>query len=393
MRVENEGDVSEEQPGDLSPPTKSPEERRLIKRILLIVALVAVVGGSIWFFHYWTVGRFLQSTNDAFLQADQTAVSPKVQGYVEHLYVVANQRVAVGDRLLEIRPQDYQAKVAQAQAGVESSKADLARALAEAKQQISAVGQAEAQLISVRTQARFAQSQVDRYQSLGRSGATSNEQIATYTSQRDQQAAQVKVSEASLESAKEAINTTEAAVKQAEAAVRQSEAQLATAQLDLDATEITAPIAGVVGDKSVNIGQYVSAGMRLMTIVPVNDIYLVANFKETQVEMMRVGQPAHISVDAISSGTLDGEVESFSPGTGAQFALIPTENATGNFTKIVQRIPVRIKIEANANPPKLLVPGLSVSVEVDTCGFHKVPDKDFSKSRTPNSESSGQQIQ
>ncbi|MBZ5763724.1 HlyD family secretion protein [Rhizobium sp. VS19-DRK62.2] len=223
--------------------------------------------------------------------------------------------------------------------------------------------------MSARTQAQFAQSQVDRYQSLGRAGATSNEQIATYTSQRDQQAAQVKVSEASLASAKEAINTTEAAVRQAEAAVRQSEAQLATAQLDLDATEITAPIAGVVGDKSVAVGQYVSDGTRLMKLVPVKDIYLVANFKETQVELMRVGQPARISVDAISSGTLEGEVESFSPGTGAQFALIPTENATGNFTKIVQRIPVRIKIEANANPHIVLVPGLSVSVEVDTHGI------------------------
>ncbi|MBO9102382.1 MULTISPECIES: HlyD family secretion protein [unclassified Rhizobium] len=375
MRVEKESDVSEEQAADLSTPTKSPEERRRIKRILLIVALVAVVGGSIWFFNYWTVGRFLQSTNDAFLQADQTAVSPKVQGYVEHLYVVANQRVAVGDKLLKIRPQDYQAKVAQAQAGVESSKANLIRAQAEAKQQISSVGQAEAQLLSAKAQAQFAQSQVDRYQSLGRSGATSNEQIANYTSQRDQQAAQVKVSEASLDSANEAINTTGAAVKQSEAAVRQSEAQLATTQLDLNATEITAPITGVVGDKSVTVGQYVSVGTRLMTLVPVNDIYLVANFKETQVELMRVGQPALISVDAISSGALDGEVESFSPGTGAQFALIPTENATGNFTKIVQRIPVRIKIKANANTRKLLTPGLSVSVEVDTRGSRHEKDE------------------
>ncbi|MBO9102387.1 MULTISPECIES: HlyD family secretion protein [unclassified Rhizobium] len=369
MQVEKENDTSREPPGEVFKPSKNPEQKRRIKRILLTVAILAMIAGGIWFLRYWTVGRFLQSTNDAFLQADQTTVSPKVQGYVEQVYVVANQKVAVGDRLLKIEPGNYEAKVAQAQAGVESSKADLARAQAEAKRQISSVGQAEAQLLSARTQAQFAQSQVDRYQSLGRAGATSKEQIATYTSQRDQQAAQVKVSEASLASAKEAINTTEAAVRQAEAAVRQSEAQLATAQLDLDATEITAPIAGVVGDKSVAVGQYVSAGTRLMTLVPVKDIYLVANFKETQVELMRVGQPARISVDAISSGTLDGEVESFSPATGAQFALIPTENATGNFTKIVQRIPVRIKIEANANPHIVLVPGLSVSVEVDTHGI------------------------
>lgn len=345
---------------------QSPEKRRRVKRILFVVLVLALAGGAAWSWQYLMVGRFIESTNDAYLEADQTAISPKVQGYVAEVFVRNNQKVLAGDKLLKIRPQDYEAKVNQAEAGVDAAKADLARAIAEAKRQVSAVGQAVAQLASVRTQAAFAESQVDRYRSLGRTGVATTEQIANYTSQRDQANAQVAVSEASLASTEEAINTTDAAVKQSEAAVKQAEAQLATAQLDLDATDIAAPIEGVVGDKTVTVGQYVQAGTRLMTLVPVDDIYLTANFKETQIERMRIGQQVDISVDAISSKTLKGVVESFSPGTGAQFALIPAENATGNFTKIVQRVPIRIRIEADADMRKILVPGLSVSVDVDT---------------------------
>ncbi|MGR9459387.1 HlyD family secretion protein (plasmid) [Rhizobium leguminosarum] len=346
--------------------TRFPENKKRLRRVLLIALLVVAVGSGGWFWRYWTEGRFIQSTNDAFLQADQTAIAPKVQGYVEEVYVASNQKVAAGDKLLKIRPQDYEAKVNQAEAGLESSKADLVRAIAEARRQVSAVGQAEAQLASTKTQAKFAQSQVNRYQSLGKSGATSSEQVANYVSQRDQADAQVAIADAALASSREAINTADAAVKQSEAAVKQSQAQLATATLDLDATLVTAPIAGTVGDKTVTVGQYVQAGTRLMSLVPVEDLYLEANFKETQIELMRVGQPALIRVDAISSTTLHGTVESFAPGTGAQFALIPSENATGNFTKIVQRVPVRIKVEAGAEARKILVPGLSVTLEVDT---------------------------
>ncbi|WP_349962943.1 HlyD family secretion protein [Rhizobium sp. ZPR3] len=354
-----------------APQTRPPADRRLIHRVLAIVLLVVLVVCSGWFWRYWTEGRFIQSTNDAFLQADQTAIAPKVQGYVETVYVTSNQKVSAGDKLLKIRSQDYEAKVNQAEAALEASKADLVRAIAEAKRQVSAVGQAEAQLASAHTQAKFAQSQVDRYQSLGKSGATSSEQVANYISQRDQANAQVNIAEASLASSKEAINTADAAVKQSEAAVKQSEAQLASAKLDLDATIVIAPIAGTVGDKTVTVGQYVQAGTRLMTLVPVEDLYLEANFKETQIELMRVGQPAMISIDAISSTSLHGTVESFAPGTGAQFALIPAENATGNFTKIVQRVPVRIKVEAGSEAREILVPGLSVTVDVDTRGARK----------------------
>ncbi|MGY5775240.1 HlyD family secretion protein [Rhizobium sp. LEGMi135b] len=372
-RVDDRSDAARDSETVARPPqqVRPAADKKRIRRVLLIALLMVMIGGGGWFWRYWTEGRFIQSTNDAFLQADQTAIAPKVQGYVDEVYVRSNQKVEAGDQLLKIRPQDYEAKVNQAEAALDASRADLVRAIAEGKRQISAVGQAEAQLVSAKTQAKFAQSQVDRYQSLSRSGATSNEQVANYTSQRDQADAQVAIAEASLASSKEAVNTTDAAVKQSEAAVKQSEAQLAAARLDLDATIVTAPIAGTVGDKTVTIGQYVQAGTRLMTLVPVEDLYLEANFKETQIEFMRIGQPATISVDAISSTTLHGTVESFAPGTGAQFALIPAENATGNFTKIVQRVPVRIKVEAGPEERKILVPGLSVTVDVDTRGARR----------------------
>ncbi|MFK3781708.1 HlyD family secretion protein [Agrobacterium sp. NPDC089420] len=355
-----------ESPAIVSPHVAPQHQRKKIRRVLSVALLAVLVGGATWGWHYWTDGRFTQSTDDAFLQADQTAVAPKVQGYVEQVFVTSNQKVAAGDQLVKIRSEDYEAKVAQAEAALESSKADLVRARADAKRQVSAVGQAEAQLLATKTQASFTESQVTRYQSLAKTGAASNEQITNLVSQRDQANAQVVISEAALASAKEAINTADATIKQSEAAVKQATAQLATTKLDLDATLITAPVAGTVGDKTVAIGQYVQPGTRLMTLVPVEDLYLEANFKETQIQYMRVGQPVSIHVDALNSVALTGRVESFAPGTGAQFALIPAENATGNFTKIVQRVPVRIKVTADSDARRLLIPGLSVTVDVDT---------------------------
>lgn len=344
----------------------SPLSRPLVRISLIVIVLAVLIGGGLYLWHYWTVGRFIQSTNDAYMRSDQSPIAPKVQGYVKEVLVADNQVVDVGKPLVKIDDSDYKVAVDQARAGVAASKADLARAHAEAKRQVVAIGQAEAQLSSAKSQAAFAQQQVERYKPLAKTGAATDEQMAQLVSQRDQANAQVDIAEASLASAKEAVNTAQAAIAQAEASRQQSDAQLAKAELDLSNTVIVAPIAGTVGDKTVTIGQYTQPGQRMLTLVPVNSLYLEANFKETQIELMRAGQPATIKVDAISSEELHGVVESFSPGTGAQFSLLPPENATGNFTKIVQRIPVRIRVDAGPEARKILLPGLSVTVEVDT---------------------------
>jgi membrane fusion protein (multidrug efflux system) len=162
------------------------------------------------------------------------------------------------------------------------------------------------------------------------------------------------------------LGTIETQIRQSEAQARGSRAQLSSADVNLGATLLRAPIAGRVGNKSVTAGQYVQAGTRLMSLVPLSQLYVVANFKETQLALMRPGQPVRIAVDALSDTELNGRVVSLSPGTGAQFSILPPENATGNFTKIVQRVPVRIAIEAGPAARRLLVPGLSVTVTVDT---------------------------
>ena len=174
--------------------------------------------------------------------------------------------------------------------------------------------------------------------------------------------------EAQLQSAQKQVASLKAAVTQAKAAVDQARASVTQARLDLEHTVVRSPISGRVGDLTARIGQYVQGSTRLMAVVPVEDLYIEANFKETQIGLMRVGQPVTVAVDALSSHDLKGRVASFSPGTGAQFALIPPENATGNFTKIVQRVPVRIRFKAGGEARKVLIPGLSVVVSVDTRG-------------------------
>jgi membrane fusion protein (multidrug efflux system) len=202
-------------------------------------------------------------------------------------------------------------------------------------------------------------------------GAHSIEELAQKRQTRDQDSAQVRTQEGQLLSAERQLGVQRAQLESDRAQVEQARAQVAQAEVDLQNTAISSSTDGRIGDRTVRVGQYVQAGTRLMSVVPIQGLYLVANFKETQIGLMRIGQPARIQVDAVSSGELHGTVQSFSPGTGAQFAILPPQNATGNFTKIVQRVPVRIEIESGPQARKVLVPGLSVTVTVDTLGAKK----------------------
>jgi len=335
---------------------------------LLIAGVILLSALSAWLMRYWTHGRFIESTNDAYLQADQVNVASRVAGFVEEVYVRDNEAVIIGQPLAKLDERDPRARLEQALAQAQQANAAIAQVRAQIGQQHAQIAELRAQLEVSRTQSRFADKQVERYTGLVKAGAETDERYDQLRQSRDQSHAQIQKDAAAVLAAERTIETYTARIQEAQAQIEQAQAQARRAQVDLDATLLRASINGRVGDKTVRIGEYIQPGDRLMTLVPVHDVYLVANFKETQIGHMRIGQPASIAVDALDGHEIHGSVESFSPGTGAQFALIPPNNATGNFTKIVQRVPVRIRLHTPDNLRGLLVPGLSVTVDIDTGG-------------------------
>lgn len=341
--------------------------RRLDRRTVLLGAgSVLLVGAAVWGVRWWTVGRFIQSTDDAYLKADSMTVAPKVSGYVAEVYVSDNQTVDAGQQLVRLDGRQYEAALEQANAAIAARKADIERGAAELALQQSNIVQARAQLEGTRSSEAHSIEEVQRYQPLVASGAESNERLAELLNARNQASATRAAATAALQAAERQPAAIEAQIAQARAQLQAAEASAREAQLDLQDTVVRSTLAGRVGDRTVRVGQYAQPGTRLMTIVPVQDIYLEANFKETQIGLMRPGQPATIRVDALPGMELHGKVVSLSPGTGSQFALLPPQNATGNFTKIVQRVPVRIHVDAGPLVRDVLVPGLSVTVRVDT---------------------------
>ena len=339
-----------------------------VKLFLLCVGAVVLVAVLAWYIRHRTYGQYFEETNDAQLQADAVVIAPRVSGYVSQLLVTDNQDVVAGQPLLRIEGRDYSAQVAQARAQIAEAQAGADNARAGVSEQRAAIAQAEAELAAARSKAAHDAGEVARYAPLAASGAETRQQLAQLRLAASQSAEQVRQLTAALEGQRRRIPAIEAQIRQAEAQAQGGQAQLSSANVNLAATVIKAPVAGRVGNKTVMPGQFVQAGTRLMSLVPLQRLYVVANFKETQLALMRPGQPARISVDALSGTELDGQVVSVSPGTGAQFSLLPPENATGNFTKIVQRVPVRIAVLASPAARKLLVPGLSVTVTVDTRG-------------------------
>jgi membrane fusion protein (multidrug efflux system) len=338
------------------------------RRAALIAAgTLAVVAAGAWGLNWWTAGRFVQSTNDAYLDADQVVAAPKVQGYVSQVLVGDNQQVRAGQPLVRIDPRTYQAALDQAEAAVAERRADLEAARAQLAQQVARVGEARAQLASARTGESLATSEVDRYRPLVQSGADTPERLEQLSAQRDQAAATVVANAASASASERQVATMQAQIGQAQAQLEAAQANAEQARLNLRDTEVASSISGRVGDRAVRVGQFVGPGTRLMTVVPVSNLYLTANFKETQIGRMRPGQPVKVRIDALGHD-VNAVVDSFAPGTGARFAMLPPENATGNFTKIVQRVPVRIRLLASAADRARLLPGLSVIAKVDTRG-------------------------
>jgi membrane fusion protein (multidrug efflux system) len=350
---------------DSSAPSASP--RKLSRRIAVIaLASVAAIAAAAFGARWLLVGRFLETTNDAYLKADPMVVAPRVSGYVLEVLVAANQDVEPGQLLVRIEDGTYRAQAAKAQADVDAAEADIKRLQAEIAHQQSILDQAQAAAGVATAKAAYARREADRYGKLSESGAVSHQQVDQSRTMSDQTKSELANAQAAVTSAQRAIDVLRAQVAQAESAREAAKAAQQSAKLDLDATELRSRIKGRVGDKTVSIGQYVVAGTRLMSVMPVQDVYLEANYKETQIGRIHPGQPVDISVDAMPGTVVHGTVDSLSPGTGAQFALLPPENATGNFTKIVQRVPVRIRIDGNAATHAGLLPGLSVTTTVDT---------------------------
>jgi membrane fusion protein (multidrug efflux system) len=357
--------------------------RRLSARarvLLVAVGIGALVIGGAWGVHWWLVGRFIESTDDAYLQADSVTIAPKVSGYIVEVYVADNQFVPAGAPLARLDSRHYQAALDQLTATTAARKADIARSEADLLLQRANIAQARAQLEGARANETYALAQIRRYEPLVSAGAETGERLAELRNAHSQAAATSAADKAALDSAERQIGATQAQILQARAQLEAAAANAETARLDAEDTVVKSSIAGRVGDRTARVGQYVQPGTRLMTIVPIQDIYLDANFKETQIGLMRAGQPATIHVDALSGADLHGTVASFSPGTGSEFALLPPQNATGNFTKIVQRVPVRIHVDAGEEARKVLVPGLSVTVKVDTRGGRDAPKRIASES-------------
>jgi membrane fusion protein (multidrug efflux system) len=348
------------------PKKPSPLKNPVVRIGLILAGLVLFLVLVIVFIGWWTHGRFVQSTNDAYVRADQVTVAPKVQGYVEAVYVADNQAVVPGQPLVKIDASTYDATLAGQRAAVAAREADIEAANRQVAQQQAAVDQARAQLKGAQDTAAYATKEAERYRLLSAQGVETQARYTQAVNQRDQALATVKSDIAQGEQAERQVSTLRAQVGQAQAQLKAAQAQVKSAQINVGDTLLRAAVAGNIGDKTVRVGQFVQPGARLMSVVPVQDIYLVANFKETQIGRMRIGQAATVKLDAFGGRKIDAVLDSFAPGTGAQFALLPPENATGNFTKIVQRVPVRFRLRPPAELRDHILPGLSATVSVDT---------------------------
>ena len=340
--------------------------RQMLRRGVLAVVLMAGTAlAGVYGYDYWTSGRFLQSTDDAYVKADSTIIAPRIAGYIADVLVQDNAEVAAGQVLARIDDRDYRTALAQARADVAATGATIRNLDAQIVLQQSLVDQAHASIEATQASLDFAVSDAARYRDLMQTGSGTIQRAQQTEAVRAQTAAQLQRDNAGLVAAqkKVAVLTTER--EQAQAQLAKSEAAARQAELNLSYTTITAPVAGQVGARTLRVGQFVTAGTQLMAVVPLHAAYVVANFKETQLTYVRDGQPVELRIDSFPDLRLKGHVDSLSPASGLEFALLPPDNATGNFTKIVQRIPVKIVLDDPADAG-LLRAGMSVEPTVDT---------------------------
>ena len=341
-------------------------KRRSPRAIILPVVLLLVLGTlGFWIFTYLTHGRFVVSTDDAYVGATVSTISSRVSGHVVAVSVVNNQSVKAGELLAKIDDGDYRLAVESAQRKIETQNASLARLDSQSLQQNAAITQARAQISAAEADAQRAQGDFDRAQTLAAADFNSRAKLDQVRADRDRTQAALLSARAGLAAAEAGLDVLKAQKSELASSKSELETVLARATRDLSFTEIRAPFDGVIGNKAMQLGQYVQPGMRLLALVQLESIYVDANLKETQIAPLKIGMRAEIHADAFPNRVFEGRIESLSPATGAQFSLLPPENATGNFTKVVQRVPVRIALPDEIKREKFLRPGLSVTVEID----------------------------
>ena len=353
--------------GEVLPPRKK-------KRIFLpLVILAALGGGGYEGYRWFTVGRFLVSTDDAYVKADMATIAAKVGGYVTSVSVVQNARVAKGDVLATIDDGDYRNAVDAARARIDTQDATIERLARQVDAQGAMIDQAKASLGSTNADAVRNAAEFERTRSLVQSTYGTQQRLDQALADRDRSVAAVASSTAAVTAAEANLDVVKAQRVEAQKVRGELETTLAKAERDLSFTIVRAPFDGIIGNKAVQPGQYVQTGTRLLALVPLDSAYVEANFKETQIDRLVPGQKVTIKPDAFSARAIVGNVESIAPASGAEFSMLPPENATGNFTKVVQRLPVRIKIPVDVANEGFLRPGLSVEVEVHTRDENQPP--------------------
>jgi membrane fusion protein (multidrug efflux system) len=333
--------------------------------ILLLVGLLVVVVAREW--DWWVGSAVEQSTDDAYLQADMTPLAAKVPGYVRQVSVQDFQKVKIGALLVEIVDDDYRAQLEQAQANVAAAQAAIENIEQQKLLQGALIKQAEATIQASEADLTRYHLEAERQQSLLKNRLAGTPQLVEQAVDNEQRtAATLDLNRAQLDQQRQQLNVLESQRKQATATLKAQQAARDLAQINLGYTRIIAPVDGMVGQRQVQAGQYVNVGTQVISVVPLPNVWVIANYKETQMTRVRIGQPAQVTVDAFPGLVLHGHVDSWSPASGAQFSLLPPDNATGNFTKVVQRIPVKIVVDPDPAVDELLRPGMSVIATIDT---------------------------
>ncbi len=353
--------------GDLSQPVVKARPRAGLKRAALAGTALALLAAGAWFaYEWWTNGRFIETTDDAYVGGNLTSIAPHVGGFIESIQVGDYQLVRAGQVVLRLDRRDYQAALDHAKAVVTGATAKLDSLRAQLAQQQSTIQQQAAELQAKSAQADYTTADATRYRSLADTAAGSRQDQQRTSSLDAQARAAVAAAAAALQAAHQRVPVLQADIAKAEADIAQAQADLQTAQLNLGYTEIRAPIDGYVGNRAAQVGAYIAQGGYLLSIIPSSGLWVDANFKEDQVADLATGRAASVIADVLPGHIFHGHVVNLSPGTGAVFSVIPPENATGNFTKIVQRVPIRIALDGNDDKLTLLRPGLSTTVRVDT---------------------------
>jgi membrane fusion protein (multidrug efflux system) len=343
-----------------------PPSRRAIRRAALGLAIVLGIAGAADFgYGYLTTGRYLESTDDAYVKADSTIIAPRVSGYVADVLVGDNQPVKAGQLLARIDDRDFRAALAQAHADVDAATATVHNLDAQIVLQQPVIEQETAGIAAAEATLQFAQEERARYDDLMKSGSGTIQRAQQTDAALREKTAQLQRGRSALSAAQKKVDVLVTERARAVAQADRARAVEQQAALNLSYTRIAAPVDGTVGARTLRVGQYVGAGTQLMAVVPLDAVYVVANFKETQLTNVRSGQPVELQIDGFRTVKLTGHVDSLSPASGLEFALLPPDNATGNFTKIVQRVPVKIVLDDH-KLTGLLRPGMSAEPVVDT---------------------------